>query len=398
MNINKLLTKPVIEDYNPSQVNNYYTLLEQLEFIKQLLMKYPAQQFFNVKNPLSDSATSVSKTSVITSGRQVNVGDILFVESSNDGALGLFKINSILETTYGIQYLGRITGTQDTEIPLAYISPVIYKMSDSILSGTTHFSLANTVLNRKPVINDLVFMPFASSDGVNCGGLVSITSVGTTSFTARVRALFTYPTTARDVYNFLEGSETIVADLNEDETAVELHLDNEINNKITNSLQKPATLAEDILVGCSTGNGSPVQTNVKIGSGLQFQNGTLSATGEVTAKPYYLRKSVISVGDRRAGLEFMVYILSSNNTIYNSYEDLTILGDDAIYNIVGGLQNLGDYIAMSGFISIGPAGAIISCIRYNTATEFSLEHYKETIYKDQSTGTSYTIKTTIQEL
>lgn len=56
---------------------------------------------------------------------------------------------------------------------------------------------------------------------------------------------------------------------------IEFHLDNTINNKINNSLQKPTGLAKTELVGV----GANGQENIEIGDNLALANGKLSATG-----------------------------------------------------------------------------------------------------------------------
>ena len=59
------------------------------------------------------------------------------------------------------------------------------------------------------------------------------------------------------------------------EHKINLRLDNNVNNLINNSLQKPAGLTKTKLVGVST-NG---QENIEIGDNLTLANGKLSATG-----------------------------------------------------------------------------------------------------------------------
>lgn len=79
--------------------------------------------------------------------------------------------------------------------------------------------------------------------------------------------------TPQSLYENLEGSETVVVDLNEDETAVEIHLDNDVTTKIENSLQKPLTTpTEQELVGIDT---TGAQNRITIGDGLAISNGEL---------------------------------------------------------------------------------------------------------------------------
>ena len=50
MKIDEIIIKLCSErGYDPSQVNDYPTLLEQFECIKELLKTYPNQQYYTVK-------------------------------------------------------------------------------------------------------------------------------------------------------------------------------------------------------------------------------------------------------------------------------------------------------------------------------------------------------------
>lgn len=98
---------------------------------------------------------------------------------------------------------------------------------------------------------------------------------------------------------------------------VGFQLANETNNKITNSLQKPAGLTKTELVGVGT-NG---QENIEIGDNLTLANGKLSASG-----------------GSGGGFE---YDSITPNDAYNSYTG-TITGDRPVYDTVlkGFLQGI----------------------------------------------------------
>lgn len=77
--------------------------------------------------------------------------------------------------------------------------------------------------------------------------------------------------------SLMEGSESIVVDLNEDATAVELHLDYEVMQKIERALMLPlATPTEQKLVGIDNTN---TQNLLSVGDGLTIENGTIKAVG-----------------------------------------------------------------------------------------------------------------------
>lgn len=228
MNVNKLITKSVISDYTPSQVNDYYTLLEQLEFIKQLLQKYPSTQFFYTTQSYSSSATTMAQSRITLNGRTIAVGDFIFSTITNTkNQLGLWQVTGFSGTAVNVQFIGNLAE-----------------------QGTV---------------------------------------------------------TAGNIYNLLEGSDTIVADLNEEGTAVELHLDNEVLNDITNSLKKPLYVGLDHLVGVTNDNGNVVQKNVTIGDGLQIKDKVL------TSKSYnHVIKYNVNIDG--IGLNTFFNIINNSNT------------------------------------------------------------------------------------
>lgn len=79
---------------------------------------------------------------------------------------------------------------------------------------------------------------------------------------------------AEQLLNVLEGSETVVVDLAEDNEHVEVHLDAEVLAKVENSLQLPITPpVKNALVGVGT-NGA--QKSVGIGNGLDLTGNALN--------------------------------------------------------------------------------------------------------------------------
>lgn len=115
MKVDEVIIKLCSErGYDPSQINDYYTLLEQLECIKKLLETYPNQQYFTVKAYTYTASTkmySFKISDVNNYGRQINVGDILIVSLAN-GILELAQI-SALDTTAGTGEaidVGQLTG------------------------------------------------------------------------------------------------------------------------------------------------------------------------------------------------------------------------------------------------------------------------------------------------
>lgn len=120
MKVNEVIIKLCSErGYDPSQINNYPTLLEQLECIKKLLETYPNQQYFTVKAYTYNASTkmySFKISDVNNYGRQINVGDILIITLAN-GVLELAQISAIDTTakTGEAVDMGQLSGRNGTD-------------------------------------------------------------------------------------------------------------------------------------------------------------------------------------------------------------------------------------------------------------------------------------------
>ena len=81
--------------------------------------------------------------------------------------------------------------------------------------------------------------------------------------------------TVQQLHSLIEGSPTVVADINEAGTAINIHLDASYKNKIDRALQLTATAPTATqLVGVGTNN---AQTMLGIGEGLDVVNGKVTA-------------------------------------------------------------------------------------------------------------------------
>lgn len=120
MKVDEVIIKLCSErGYDPSQVNDYPTLLEQLECIKKLLETYPNQQYFTVKAYTYNASTkmySFKISDVNNYGRQINVGDILIITLAN-GILELAQISALdttAETGEAVD-MGQLSGRNGTD-------------------------------------------------------------------------------------------------------------------------------------------------------------------------------------------------------------------------------------------------------------------------------------------
>lgn len=120
MKVDEVIIKLCSErGYDPSQVNDYPTLLEQLECIKKLLETYPNQQYFTVKAYTYNASAKIYSfkiSDVNNYGRQINVGDILIITLAN-GILELAQISALdttAETGEAVD-MGQLSGRNGTD-------------------------------------------------------------------------------------------------------------------------------------------------------------------------------------------------------------------------------------------------------------------------------------------
>ena len=211
MKIDEVIIKLCAErGYDPSQINDYPTLLEQLECIKSLLETYPNQQYFTLSQYHYNSTTHVYTYNIAdinSYGRQINIGDLLII-SNESGELDFIQITLLnKETNIGeAEYVGQLTGDKGDK--------------------------------------------------------------GDKGDTAEV--------TVQQLHSLIEGSPTVVADINEAGTAINIHLDNVYKTKVDNSLQVPtytSTATQLVAIGSNK-----AQTMLGIGSGLAIVSGQLAVT------------------------------------------------------------------------------------------------------------------------
>ena len=254
MKVDEIIIKLCNErGYDPSQINNYYTLLEQLECIKALLETYPNQQYFTVKAYTYTASTkkfSFKISDVNNYGRQINVGDILIVTLTNN-ILEIAQISS-LDTEAGTGVaddVGQLTGKNgadgakgdkgDKGDGFNNLGSMVIATSNSVVSADDGFHVSiNTQF--KTIAGDLI----ASATGS-----------------------YTLP---------IEGSQTVVCDIDETNHKVNIHLEAGYKNKIDRALQLPAQAPTAVQIPAVGTNNA--QTMLGVGDGLAVEGGKLKVT------------------------------------------------------------------------------------------------------------------------
>lgn len=197
MKIDEIIIKLCSErGYDPSQVNDYPTLLEQLECIKELLKTYPNQQYYTVKAYTYTASTkkfSFKISDVNNYGRQINIGDILIVTLANN-ILEIAQISSLdVEAGNGIaDDVGQLTGSKgdigpqgpkgatgpqgpkgdtgpqgpkgDTGLPYLALQNVL-PYSTAPTAGTNLSITPIQRFTRTPVVGDWVYIEIAVGSG-----------------------------------------------------------------------------------------------------------------------------------------------------------------------------------------------------------------------------------------
>lgn len=77
---------PPITTYNPSAADNFPTILQQVEYLKALLKKYPSQQFFVSTDVVTKDTIKIT-TIKNDDNRQINAGDFIFAHTQAVGTI-----------------------------------------------------------------------------------------------------------------------------------------------------------------------------------------------------------------------------------------------------------------------------------------------------------------------
>lgn len=123
---------PPITTYNPSAADNFPTILQQVEYLKALLKKYPSQQWFITQEKVTEETVKLDSTKISLRGRVVAVGDFILgnkVIENDDGtfttlATLMFQYTgaTIEVTNYVVEFVGIYSeqGLADQALSLAH--------------------------------------------------------------------------------------------------------------------------------------------------------------------------------------------------------------------------------------------------------------------------------------
>ena len=111
---------PPITTYNPSAADNFPTILQQVEYLKALLKKYPSQQWFITQEKVTEETKSLNKLSILSNGREPQGGDFILGNKENGTTL-LFQYTGVITeyVNYNLIYVGVFTNQDEAEQALS---------------------------------------------------------------------------------------------------------------------------------------------------------------------------------------------------------------------------------------------------------------------------------------
>ena len=98
---------PPITTYNPSVADNFPTILQQVEYLKAMLKKYPSQQWFITQEKVTEDTIKLDRTKVSLRGRDIAEGDFI-LGNTEDGTTLMFQYTgaTIELTNYVVEFVG----------------------------------------------------------------------------------------------------------------------------------------------------------------------------------------------------------------------------------------------------------------------------------------------------
>lgn len=98
---------PPITTYNPSVADNFPTILQQVEYLKAMLKKYPSQQWFITQEKVTEDTIKLDRTKVSLRGRDIAEGDFILGNTEYGTTLMFQYTGATIElTNYVVEFVG----------------------------------------------------------------------------------------------------------------------------------------------------------------------------------------------------------------------------------------------------------------------------------------------------
>ena len=284
-------------DYTISQLNKNKTVLKQLNWLKKYIVEYPLARYY-VTDTVTTSTGGIAfvpRGSVETPyDIPVHEGDLIFAPHIEGTPIYIVTdVSDPIE--YMVSLLGYMQGPQGVQGPIGPQGPQgvqgpqgpqgeqggpgpigpqgtqgeqgprgftgfgsYISTSTSLSSATTQISNNDIVFPQGRILSgnggDIIIgvnspnVPLFINNSVS-NGIVSVTFYGYMGSTLSADSLF----------ELIEGSDSIVVDLNEEGTALEVHLDASVTSKLDRALLQPVSApTEDSVVVVTPQNGQSV--------------------------------------------------------------------------------------------------------------------------------------------
>lgn len=136
---------PPITTYNPSVADNFPTILQQVEYLKALLKKYPSQQWFITQEKVTEETKFLNKLSILSNGREPQGGDFILGNKENGTTL-LFQYTGVITeyVNYNLIYVGVFTNQDIADEALAKAQDAGTKAQDAGTKAQQALDLATT--------------------------------------------------------------------------------------------------------------------------------------------------------------------------------------------------------------------------------------------------------------
>ena len=101
---------PPITTYNPSVADNFPTILQQVEYLKAMLKKYPSQQWFITTDKVTETTYELNGAHISFRFRKIQEGDFI-LGNKTDGTTLLFQFTGAVKQIasadiYVVDYVG----------------------------------------------------------------------------------------------------------------------------------------------------------------------------------------------------------------------------------------------------------------------------------------------------
>lgn len=107
---------PPITTYNPSVADTFPTILQQVEYLKAMLKKYPSQQWFITQEKVTEDTIKLDSAKVSLRGRAIAEGDFI-LGNTVDGTTLMFQYTGAMTelTYYVVEFVGVYTNQSVAE-------------------------------------------------------------------------------------------------------------------------------------------------------------------------------------------------------------------------------------------------------------------------------------------